>query len=338
MSKENQNNLPAIPKKTEAKTLVEKYRSTNQLVYVNEEDLNTQMMFLPEVVIVNSTPDEFHNISGKFMPKRHQTDRIGEAAGIVFLENGCGTRTEQVDGHTVYVGSAQAKKRMPDGTWKTSSVCEYEFDPVKRCEEDNLRAKTPKSETDQKLALLTYQKFGRARASTGARLRVIRELTGMPTAIEAKDLKKSMVFCRIALNTDALLQQPELRDTAVKLALGAKEQICGPGKQLEHKPKYEVSENGEDEEIPFDSAPEPEADPKQEEIEEGIKYLRALAVIPYLHKEARILALGEINRAEHDLDKIDEIIGKIEGWLNLPDVIKKHGKFNKAKLMQGVTS
>lgn len=124
MAKETQSNLPAIPKKTEAKTLVEKYRSTDQLVYVNEEDLNTQMMFLPEVVIVNSTPEEFHNINGKYMPKRHQTDRIGEAAGIVFLEENGGTRTEQVDGHTVYVGFSQAKKRLPDGTWKTSSICE----------------------------------------------------------------------------------------------------------------------------------------------------------------------------------------------------------------------
>jgi hypothetical protein len=160
----------------------------------------------------------------------------------------------------------------------------------------------------------------------------------MPTAIESKDLKKSMVFCRIALNTDQLLQQPELRQTAVQIALGAKQQIYGSDKQLEHKPQYEVSENGEDEEVPFDAAPEPEADPAKEEIEEGITYLRALATIPYLHKDARSLALEEINRDDHNLDMVNEVIGKVEGWLNNPAVIKKHGKFDKAKLMQGVTS
>ena len=340
MAKEEQNNLPTV--REQAKTLVEKYRSQNYLVFVNPEDLNTQTMFLPEVVLVNSTPEEFHNINNKFMPKRHQTDRIGEAAGVVFLEDNCGTRIDKIDGNTVYVGFAQAKKRLPDGTWRVSSICEYELNPIKRVEEDVLRDTKGKykTEKDQKLALLNYQKFGRARASTGARLRVIRELTGMPTAIEAKDLSKAMVFCRIALNTDQLLQQPELRETAVKLALGAKETIYGPDRQLEHRPQYEVSGNGEAqeaEEIPFDTPAEPESDLEKDEIEKGIAYLRELAKITYLHKDARALALEEINRVEHNLDVVNGTIGRIEDWLNLPATTKKYGTFDKEKIMQEVS-
>jgi len=132
------NNLPAVVNHSkEALELVQKHMSDHDLVFVSEEDLRTQTMFLPEVVIIRSTPDDFHRISGKFMPKGYQTDRIGEAAGIVYLEK-CGTRTEKVDGEMSFVGFAQGKKRMPDGTWRTSSVCEYEFNPVRRAQEDFL--------------------------------------------------------------------------------------------------------------------------------------------------------------------------------------------------------
>ena len=318
MAKEEQNNLPAI-RQAEAKTLVEKYRLQNHLVYVNEEDLHTQMMFLPEIVLVNSTPDEFHNINNKFMPKRHQTDRIGEAAGIVFLEENCGTRTEQIEGHTVYIGFAQAKKRLPDGTWKTSSICEYEFDPVKRQQESILTDKQGKykTEKEQKLLLLTYQKFGRARASTGARLRVIRELTGMPTAIEAKDIKRAMVFCRIALNTDALLQQPELRETAVKLALGAKEQIYGPDRQLEHKPNYEVSENGEsqkEETVPWDEEPKETEEEKQtKEMIEDL-HARREKYDKSLPKDAKEIIDEALAREKPDSKPISALIDKLDVW------------------------
>ena len=320
MAKETQNTLPVVQKKTEAKALVEKYRSQNYLVFVNEEDLHTQTMFLPEVVIVNTTTEDFHNISGKFMPKRHQTDRIGEAAGIVFLEDGCGTRTEQIDGHTVYVGSAQAKKRMPDGTWKTSSVCDYEFDPVKRQEETILTDKNNKykTEKDQKLLLLTLQKFGRARASTGARLRVIRELTGMPTALEAKDLKKAMVFCRIALNTDQLLQQPELRDTAVKLALGAKESIYGPEKQLEHQPQYEVTKNGEEakeeESVPWDAEPKETEEEKQtHEMIEDLQ-IRRKKYDEKLPKDAKGFIDDVLAQENSDPETISALVDKLDNW------------------------
>jgi len=277
---ENKANLPAV--KDNQKTaleMVRKYKSENQLVFVAEEDLRTHTMFLPEVVVIRATAEDFHNISGNFQPKGHQIDRIGEAAGISFLTENCGTRTETVDGNTVYVGFAQAKKRLPDGTWRTSSICEYEFNPAKRAEEDVLKDSKGKygNEKEKKLLLLTYQKFGRQRADTGARLRVIRELTGMPISFKPQEIVKAMIFSRIAINTDALLADPEMRQAAIKLATGASEQLYGPSKEQKYitegeeaqSANYEVSNGtpaGEPEkkevEVPW------ETEQKQQETEE----------------------------------------------------------------------
>ena len=248
---ENQN-LPVTSNHVEIATgLVRKYRGQQDLVFVSDEELRTQAMFLPEVVVIKSTIDDYHDLkTGQFMPKGHQTDRIGEAAGVSFLDKNCGTRTELVDGNTAYVGFAQGKKRMPDGTWRTSSICEYEFNPALRAEEDILRDKGDKykNENKRKLLVLTYKKFGRARSGTGARLRVIRELTGMQTSFKGNQLQKSMVFCRIAVNTDLLLADPKTREIALEAALGVTKQIYGPSKEEQKalSDSYTVIENGDD--------------------------------------------------------------------------------------------
>ena len=243
-------NLPATNYSKEAFELIKSHEANQDLIFVAPEDLRTQSMFLPEVVVIKSTIDDYHDLkTGQFMPKGHQTDRIGEAAGVAFLDKNCGTRTEMVDGNTAYVGFAQGKKRMPDGTWRTSSICEYEFNPVLRAEEDILRDKGDKfkDENKRKLQMLTYKKFGRARASTGARLRVIRELTGMQTSFKRDQLQKSMVFCRIAVNTDLLLADPKTREVALEAALGITRQIYGPPKdeQKALSDHYTVVENGD---------------------------------------------------------------------------------------------
>jgi hypothetical protein len=231
--------------------------------------------------VIRATAEDFHNISGNFQPKGHQIDRIGEAAGISFLTENCGTRTETVDGNTVYVGFAQAKKRLPDGTWRTSSICEYEFNPVKRAEEDILKNTVKYGNVkEQKLLLLSYQKFGRQRADTGARLRVIRELTGMPISFKPQEIAKAMIFSRVSVNTDALLADPEMRAAAIRIATGASEQLYGPSKEQKYitegekaqTANYEVKNGvpaGEPEkkevEVPW------ETDQKQQETEEEIK-------------------------------------------------------------------
>ncbi len=233
--------------------LVQKYRGQQDLVFVSDEELRTQAMFYPEIVAVHAEPGDFHKIGQKFMPKKHIVDRIAEAAGITFLEQNCGTRTESVGGSTAWVGFAQGKKRMPDGTWRTSSVCEYEFDPSMRAEEEIL--KNPgkfKDEVSKKLKVLELKKFARQRANTGARLRTIHELTGMQTSFEAGQLKRALVYSRVAVNTDLLLADPKTREVALEAALGVTRQIYGPPKE---EPKalsdhYTVEDDNHDQDPP----------------------------------------------------------------------------------------
>jgi hypothetical protein len=68
-------------------------------------------------------------------------------------------------------------------------------------------------------AILEYQKVAKQRANTGARLRVIRELVGMPIALTAAQVSKPVLFGRIVQNTDYILQTPEGRAMATAQAL-----------------------------------------------------------------------------------------------------------------------
>jgi hypothetical protein len=307
-----------------------KEQRPKSLVFVKDEDLQTQDMFYPMVTVLESQVTDFHNISGQFVPKKYQADRIADAAGIEFLPN-CGVRTEQHEGHTVYIGFAQGRKRWPDGSWRKSSVCEYELDPIKRAEEDILKDTKgkytgPQGDKEKKLLELTYQKFARARANTGARLRVIRELTGMPTGFKEAEIKKAMVFARVSLNSNKLLDDPQFRETAIKIGLGAAEDMYD-NRQTQviddsHLIQYE--EPTEEDETPF---PGPEQSKEDEEIEAGIERLKVYADIPYLHKDAKAMAISLIAEAEPTLDTINSMIERIEYWLVDPKVIAKHGEY-----------
>jgi hypothetical protein len=118
---------------------------------------------------------------------------------------------------TVFVGYAQGRARLPDGSWRNSTKAEYEFDPV-------LRAKT-EGKGDREA--LEYMKFGRQRASTGARLGVIRQLVGIPVTFSQEDISRPLVFSRIVQNTDYILGTKEGRVMAVAAAIGITGQLYG---------------------------------------------------------------------------------------------------------------
>jgi hypothetical protein len=171
------------------------------------------------------------------MPKREIVDRIGEASGVDFIFGETKSITVQDDAcgkRTVYTSYAQGRRLMPDGSWRTSSKCDYEFDPVLRAMLDfdvtELTAETKQKQRKTRdgksygstLAryILELQKVAAQRANTGARLRVIRELVGMPVAFEGKDLDKPLYLGRIVQNTDYILKTPEGRAMATAKALG----------------------------------------------------------------------------------------------------------------------
>lgn len=229
--------------RTTAVALIDRYQANGALAYVTREDcMGVTPLYKPEVTIIqlrlpkgkNDPEADVYDIQGKYMPKREIVDRIGEATGLEFIREGCRTWTETYDDavagkRTVYISEQQAKKRLSDGSWRTSSVQAYEFDPVMRAMLDfgvtelNAQTKQTKDKWGKKTlaqAILENTKVARQRAETGARLRVIRELTNMPTAFSPADAAKPLLFGRIAQNTDYILQTKEGRAMASAQALG----------------------------------------------------------------------------------------------------------------------
>jgi hypothetical protein len=224
---------------TTALTKIENAQKAGALVFLDKDWLEEKTpLYKPETTELSVNKEtECFNISGKFMPKREVVDRIGEASGIDFIlgetksnavqDTACGERT-------VYTAYAQGRRLMPDGSWRTSSKCDYEFDPVLRAMLDfdvtELNAETKQKQRKGRdgksygstLAryILELQKVAAQRANTGARLRVIRELVGMPVAFDGKDLDKPLYLGRIVQNTDYILKTPEGRAMATAKALG----------------------------------------------------------------------------------------------------------------------
>lgn len=234
--------------------VIQQHEKNQDLVFVRPEDLQTQRMFVPQLTVLHATPDDFHNISGQMMPKSYYTDRIGEAAGVSFIAEHCGVRKE---GENVYVGFAQGRRRLSDGSWRTSQVHEYEFDVDVRAEEDFLKDTKGKykTEVDKQKHRLEYKKFARQRAGTGARLKVIRELVGIPTSFKPQQMQKAIVVSRIAVNTDELMADPNMREAAIQQAVGAQAQLFGPGQG--HGERQVITEDA-GLEIPVEEVHEPE--------------------------------------------------------------------------------
>jgi len=230
-----------------ALALVTTAKNNGALVFVNIENMETKVdLYRTEVTQITFTEKDFHTISGKKMPTRAATDRIGEAAGVYFIESACKVICEPREDSTcgkrdVFCASAQGKVRMPDGSWRFSTVDEYEFDPVIRAMLDkNVTELNSQTRTVVGKAIMEYQKVAKQRAATGARLRVIRQLTGMPSAFEATEHLKPMVFTRVVQNTDFILKTEEGKKLATAQALGIDiTKIFGSGgtKMIEAQPQ-----------------------------------------------------------------------------------------------------
>jgi hypothetical protein len=225
--------------KTTALAKIEAAQKTGALIFIDKDWADDiAPLYKPDAteITINKEEDCF-NISGKFMPKREVVDRIGEASGVDFVFGETKSSVVEDDScgkHTVYTAFAQGRKLMPDGSWRTSSKCDYEFDPVLRAMLDydvtelNESTKQKKRKNSKGFEygstlaryILELQKVAAQRANTGARLRVIRELVGMPVSLDAKHLDKPLLFGRIIQNTDYILRTPEGRAMATAKALG----------------------------------------------------------------------------------------------------------------------
>lgn len=309
---------------TKAVATLEQYRKdSNALVLVHEEDLATQRMFVPVVTKIPVTKADFHDypIQGRMMPRSHHVDRIGEAAGVEFVDGG--TRKE---GEAVWVGWAQGRRRMPDGSWRTSSVQEYEFNVDDRAEEDFLNDQAKEkskqrytNDTKKRQHALELKKAARQRASTGARLRVIRELVGIPIAFSKEDFQRALVVSRIAVNTDAMLDDPAMRQAAVAHAVGAKESLYGPRNITPQRAQLAAPEQAEDAEVADDDfeldepeSEEPVIGERKARIWQALEEYESAYDLP--PKAAAHIAEFRADLAAADEATMAKLLDWIKGW------------------------
>ena len=194
----------------------------NALIYARPEEITAVApQFEPIVTILQFKKTDFANVGGgNFYPMKSATNRIADAAGISFSEN-CGTREKGdystcpvtvaedgsffVSGSFAIIGFAQGSRVKPDGKPRTSSVCEYEFNICDRANLDFIAdtkkpSKSYKTIADARKHVLELKKFSSSRASTGAELKVARELAGIPTAFKETECLKPLIFSQIVEN------------------------------------------------------------------------------------------------------------------------------------------
>ncbi len=224
MNNETTNVPDVIRQEAKDKALKIIQKTEGAISFVRESELDTQALFVPVVTVIKASEEDFHNIQGGVkMPKSHYTNQIAEATGVDIVD----VRVTKT-GEFTWSGHAEGERRQPDGTMRKGSG-EYEFDAEKRAEEDFLKdAAKYTSEISKRKHVLELARFGAQRASTGARLALIRYLAGIPTGFTSENIRKAMIFVRVDRNVNGILQDPNMRQAAIQHALGAGEAVFGP--------------------------------------------------------------------------------------------------------------
>lgn len=265
---------------TNALSVIKDAKNRGALVFVGQGIAETVPLYKLEATEIEVKPDNFHSIQGKLVFKKEVCDRIADASGITFtMADSVSERALEEPGlglpvRTIFVGRAQGKTRLPDGSWRESAPETYAFDYTAKA-----RAEAGTDDLKFKKLAMEYYKAGPMRAATGARLRVIRQLTGMPTAFPPAEIGpgKAFVFSRIIQNTDYILSTPEGRKMAIAMATGAAEMMYGQRLEAEAKQQEPAAESEPPmrnatpaktesfDDIPFDEDP-PAVSPRAAEI------------------------------------------------------------------------
>ncbi len=205
-------------------TALSKYDPAQYNLLARPEDFSTSPLIKLELAVVKIDPrdvregGEVHTIGGQKTPSRSALDKIADATGIDFTES----RSWKEDEHT-WVCSMTGRRKQPDGTWRYATA-DYELDLEARAEEIRKRNG---SQASKETEILQLRKFARQRANTGARLRVIRALTGLKTGFTPDELSRPFVFPRFSVNMEAALRDPDMKRAALNQALGVTADLYG---------------------------------------------------------------------------------------------------------------
>ena len=224
----------AVAERPRGATALAQYQDRKKYnLLARPEDLEIRGPVQVDLVVVDIDPREVkdggdvHNIQGQFVPGRAAVDRIADAAGVSFVPEKC---TVEKIGPRCWVGKAVGRRRRVDGVTFQDVYDEYEFDVDVREQElvENARAEIAKNGhaseakvmTKLRKDVTTLTKFGRQRAATGARLRVIKALTGFKASFKRDELTRPFVMSRVTIDTTKLLATPGLQHEALSHFLG----------------------------------------------------------------------------------------------------------------------
>jgi hypothetical protein len=145
-----------------------------------------------------------------------------------------------------------------------------------------------------------------------------------------EELMRGMIVLRIDRNVDGLLRDPQMREAAINLAIGASGQIYGPEKR--GTPARAAIAQDAGLEIPAEEVTEPPADDFQDDIpweekpeDAAFRKLRNFLEIPQLHPQARELI--EVTLADKDatLEAMTQLIERTEAWLEKAKIPRPAG-------------
>jgi hypothetical protein len=283
-----------------------------------------------------------------YAPKVNVLDRIADCAGITIVKNETNEvmHNDEYGKHTAFISTCIGRKLMSDGNFKDSSMQIYEFDPLIQAmsegtDEGKIRRKT-----------LEYRKNAAKRAETGARLRVIRELVGLPQGFPKERAEKYFVIGRIVPNLKEIASTPRGRILAECKALGVDPAILLYGAQKVYGllPERNVNEYTADatdgtnggqptesimtntkivqpdfpDKPPDSAAVEPKAEPRKETefdrltnvlIEFMEEYRAELDVISSNGKNPYKLAAAELENKDATVDTLRSMIEKLRTYI-----------------------
>ena len=202
-----------------------------------------------------------------------------------------------------------------------------------------------------KKAMLQYKKFRDERAMTGAKERVIRKLLALKSTYTEKELQKPFAFPRIILDTRKMLKDPIAQQAAIDKMTGAVGVVFGAGSARSRQEiegvSYNVEERTEDEKPGNDKPPEvteedtpdkdewddeqeqPTLTPEEQEVRDGILYLRKILKLQYLSFKARTAITDLVESENPVLDAVNAMIERAENYLSRPNIVQNNGDFKE---------